>query len=38
MTDGPGSGGYHWRPEERVAGWDAVRSRLDPRERPLMGI
>jgi hypothetical protein len=30
MTDGPGSGGYHWRSEEHVAGWDAIRSRLDP--------
>jgi SAM-dependent methyltransferase len=30
MTTGPGSGGYHWRSEEHVAGWDAIRSRLDP--------
>lgn len=30
MTQGPGSGGYHWRSEEHVAGWDAIRSRLDP--------
>lgn len=30
MTHGPGSGGYHWRSEEHVAGWDATRSRLDP--------
>jgi hypothetical protein len=37
MTDGPGSGGYHWRSEEHVAGWDAIRSWFDPRERPLMG-
>jgi hypothetical protein len=30
VTDTPGSGGYHWRSDEHVAGWDAIRSRLDP--------
>jgi hypothetical protein len=30
MTERLGAGGYHWRSEEHVEGWDAIRSRLDP--------
>lgn len=39
MKDGRRSGGYHWRSEEHVAGWDATRSRLDPlREAGFQGM